>query len=111
MSDYIYFPTSVTMLFTTYQNRDHAVKKGLVWMKICNDMLQGVYENMIFIQFLLILFLPKVLPGIVTIFLEWLVGEVWGNFDKLQVVQSSIIVLTTNLNGLLSPTESWPSEG
>ena len=27
---------------------------------------------MLFIQFLLIWFLPKVLPGIVTIFLEWL---------------------------------------
>ena len=32
--------------FATYQNHHHTVNKGLVCMKICNDMPQGVYfEN------------------------------------------------------------------
>ena len=40
-------------------------------MKICNDMPQGVYfENKCFWFNFCTLFLPKVLPGMVAIFLE-----------------------------------------
>ena len=33
------------------------------------------------------------------------------SFDKFQVVPSSLKVFTTNLNGPIAPTVSWPNEG
>ena len=39
------------------------------------------------------------------------VGEILKSFVKFQVVQSSMKVFTTNLNGPLSPTVSRLSEG
>ena len=37
------------------------------------------------------------------------VGEILRNFDKFQVVPSSVKIFTTNLNGPLSPTVSRPA--
>ena len=37
------------------------------------------------------------------------VGEILRNFDKFQVVPSSMKIFTTNLNGPLSPTVSRPA--
>ena len=45
------------------------------------------------------------------VLLKEYVGEILKNFDKFQVVPSSMEVFTTNLNGPLSPTVSRPSEG
>ena len=39
------------------------------------------------------------------------VGEILKNFDKVQVMPSSMQVFTTNLNEPLTPTVSRPSEG
>ena len=42
------------------------------------------------------------------VLLKEYVGEILKSFE---VVPSSMEVFTTNLNGPLSPTVSWPSEG
>ena len=51
-----------------FQNHDHSLKKGLLWMKICNIISQDVYyENE---YHLFNLFFPKSGPKLLHFFLE-----------------------------------------
>ena len=43
------------------------------------------------------------------LFIRLHVDETWNNFDKFQDGPSSMKIFTNNLNGPLSPVESWPS--